>query len=115
MEVKIRALQAADMPFIFSSWSKHDCYGNKVLKKDLGKNSGKKRAWFREKCKQIAETVARAQVRVACLSEDPNVIIGYAVFLNHHFEFAYIKENYRSGELATLLVKGEQDGKPGQE
>jgi hypothetical protein len=110
MEVMIRGMQQADLPFIYDSWGKSDCYGEKANRKQSKKNGRS----LKEKIVKIAEKILRAQIRVACLRENPDFIIGYAVFLDHQFEFAYIKENYRCGEIAELLVKGEDHGKRNQ-
>jgi hypothetical protein len=108
MEVMIRGFQKTDEPFIFSSWAKNHYYGNKTLKKN---NSSKKKEWFRNKCKEITEMLLRGHVRVACLKEDPNVIIGYSVFLGQAFEFAYVKENYREPQILEILMKRDPNGK----
>jgi hypothetical protein len=110
MEVIIRPFQKTDEPFIFSSWTKNHCYSSKELKKEHKKHPAKKREWFREKCKQITEILAMGHVRIACLVEDPNVIVGYCVFLRGHFEFSYVKEDYREPQILELLIKGDPYG-----
>ena len=111
MEVIIREMMKSDEPFIFSSWTKNHCYGDKELKKALKKSSSKKREWFREKCKEITQIIASGHVRVACLKENPDFIVGYAVFVSGHLDFYYVKENYREPQVFELLTKGNEYGK----
>lgn len=107
MEVMIRSFDPkTDEPFIFDSWTKGLRYGDKTLKRELAN----RKEWFTRTVRDIAAMLSKAHVRVACLKEDPSTILGYAVFYGDHFEWAYVKKNYREEPIMDLLLKGEKHG-----
>ncbi len=92
-----------DTALIYSSWPKGVYYGVRprpVLPKNL---------WFTDFFRYAQQTLATGRVFVACMSEDPTTIIGYAILSgmpdNHVLEFVYVKGLLREQGIATLLTK----------
>jgi hypothetical protein len=94
----------SDAPFVFASWR------NSVWFDTHTQNALDPR-FFRIKTKEIRTFLDHPDIstRIACLNEDPDQIIGYAVLMNLTIEFVYVKQDYRNQGIATLLTKGFQD------
>ncbi len=97
----VRDFIAADENFIFASWLRGLYYGN---------------TWFREINKDIfmsnyhraLESCLQAPsvtIKVACLKDDPEVILGYAVLgANDTLHWVFVKSNWRGLGIAKALV-----------
>lgn len=90
-----------DNPFIFSTW-------RNAIWFDTHKEDEVDHVYFRVMTKEIRRILERqnTEVKVACLKEDPDHIIGYGVVDNGTIEFVYIKIDYRNQGIAILLTKG---------
>lgn len=48
----------------------------------------------------------RIQIEIAALSDDPDQIVGYIVFLGATLFWAYVKKDYRGKKIFNLLFNG---------
>lgn len=46
----------------------------------------------------------RSQVKVACLEEEPDVVLGYAVYEGETLHWVFVKKAWRKLEIASKLV-----------
>lgn len=90
-----------DSAFIFSSWRKALWFDEKRDEKIANQ-------FYSLASKRIKKILALPQtiVRIACLQNDPNHIIGYSVMIDTHLEWVYVKVDYRKQGIATLLIQG---------
>ncbi len=98
--VTIRDAVDADRDFIFATWLRGLRYGND---------------WF-EAIDSIAyfqiyhAALERAldnsnnSIKVACLKDDPEVILGYAVYAGNRVDFVFVKKAWRSIGIAKSLI-----------
>lgn len=102
--VSIRDALPTDVNFIFATWLRGLYYGNE---------------WFREipdrtfyetyhKVLQAILSRGETKVRVACLREDPDVVLAYAVLekknTGHKLHWAHTKQAWRKLGLAHDLI-----------
>lgn len=89
-----------DQAFIFSTWRKGLYYGS--THRDTLPNAFN---FMRYQTEKIKKMLPHAQVRVACLKDDPSLILGYAVFTgDQHLEWVFVKSNFRSKKIGTFLT-----------
>lgn len=89
---------SSDQAMIYATWRNGRYYGMK------DKNRGDSVAIFKELTHEITNAMSKAQVRIACLEDDPTIIVGYVVFHGNHLDWVYVKEDYRKQGVASLLV-----------
>ncbi|NBO36855.1 hypothetical protein EBU91_04905 [bacterium] len=86
----IRPAKESDLNFLFDSFLKNNWYDKR--------NSTllPKKIWQEAQRKKLAKIFANDQIKIACFSEDPDLIIGYG-FLEptRDQSFIYIKKHYR--------------------
>lgn len=90
-----------DAPFLFSSWRNSLWY-------DQERNEDQSQRFFyciTKEIKNILNT-PETNVNVACLSDDPNFILGYSVCTGTNLVWCYVKIEYREKGIAKLLTKG---------
>lgn len=100
--VAIRGPQADDVNFIYASWLRGLYYGNTFfgeIPKDI----------FMSKYHKALEGILlRATVRVACLKEDPEVILGYSVSrtteAGETLDWLFVKSAWRRIGIGKSLV-----------
>lgn len=101
VQIIIRPYQPqTDDPLIYSTWTKSCYYADKSQVID-------KRDWFTQKIKEIRSHLENHTVCVACFQDDPNSILGYAVFEGHRLVWMYVKKNYRDQGIERLLTHKE--------
>jgi hypothetical protein len=93
-----------DEPFIYSTWRNGLFYGS--LNKE---NFPPAEQFFREYTARIKQILALPKdfldIRVACIQDAPEVIIGYAVFTGDlHLEWVYVKDQFRGKGVARFLT-----------
>lgn len=88
-----------DDPLIYSSWTKNNWYSPKE------KITVTKGQWFKMKIQAIKQTLLTSEVRIACLSDDLNVICGYCVLDDDKPIWIWVKDRYRKQGIAKLLMK----------
>lgn len=87
-----------DQAFIYASWRNGWFYSN-IKKPDLPDNEV-----FRDKTAQIKQILNKAAIKIACLDETPNVIIGYSIATGTHLDWIYVKVEYRNKGIGALLM-----------
>ncbi len=101
--VAVRDAVDSDRNFILATWLKGLRYGNDWFEAIDSK------IYFDFYHKVIETILARpdAQVRVACLREDPDVILGYSVYAGNRLDWVFCKKEWRSIGIAKSLVPKE--------
>lgn len=98
--IYVRDATLDDLPFVYSTWLKGLRYGNewfKAIDQD---------AYFKHYHNVLEIILNRptTAIKVACLVDDPSVIIGYSVFEDTTLHFVFVKKNWRNIGLAKDLV-----------
>jgi hypothetical protein len=101
--VAFRAGTLEDASFIFSTWLKGLRFGNEWF----GLIDSK--VYFQVYHKVIESILSKTNVtvKVACLREDPGVILGYAVYSGPRLDWCHVKRAWRNIGLARDLVPSE--------
>lgn len=89
-----------DASFIFSTWLKGLRFGNDWY------GLIESKAYFAAQHKIIEAILSKdnVTVKVACLKEDPGVILGYAVYSGLRLDWVHIKKAWRNIGLMKDLV-----------
>lgn len=96
----IRPGQDSDRPFIVSTMLKSLRSGCHLYRK-MDKIA------FSHNYNQIVDRLLNtAEVRVACLTEDPDIIIGYAICRDSVLDYVYVKSLWRQKGIAKSLCGG---------
>jgi len=93
--VQIRSFKKEDEAFIFATWLRHLWYS-----KD-NKTTLSKETFMRLHHSRISDLLNSRPVEVACLAEDPDVIVGYAVHDDNRF--TYLKKAWRGLGVEKLF------------
>lgn len=97
--------RSSDLAFIHSTWRNALWYSN-----EENKNKEPFRDFKTKIAKEINDlfAVRDTDVRIACLSSDPDTIIGCSILSDFgaNLEFVYVKFDYRSNGIGRLLTKG---------
>lgn len=96
--VNIREAVVSDEAFIFSTWLLGLYYGDSWFSK-LDKNY-----FMQEYHKVIENLLSRSTIKIACLKEDENVIIGYSVYDENTLHWVFVKKDFRKINIAKSLV-----------
>jgi hypothetical protein len=96
----IRQAVASDVPFIFSTWLKGLRYGNEIFELVPAE------IYFENYHRIIQNILASpsTQISVACLKEDKDVILGYAVYTGTTLHWCHVKTAWRNIGIAKQLV-----------
>lgn len=87
-----------DQAFIYTTWRNGWYYGSKDLKAKDPKDA------FRAITHEIKLTLEDSSVKIACLKDTPEVIIGYSVTKKSRLEWIYVKESFRNKGIGTFLL-----------
>jgi len=103
----IRDATPADKNFIYASWLRGLYYGDSWFK-EIPKSI------FMEAYHSVLETILEnptTQVKVACLHDDPEVILGYAVLgtEGRRVHWVFVKKAWRTIGIAKKLVPEKVD------
>lgn len=98
--VKIRDHQEDDHAFLFSTYLKNNWYDK------TNSTTLKKATWMGLQHTRLEKVLENQKVKIACLSEDPDVILGYS-FQDGSAPFVYVKLAWRNNQLniKDLLLK----------
>lgn len=98
-QVTIRPFdEGGDSGIIYSTWPKGAYYGALEIP------PGNKKRWFKSFYEHVKERLKDSEIRIAALTEDPGVIIGYAIIHGKTLEWAYVKEAFRLQGICRLLL-----------
>lgn len=89
---KIRNHIETDHAFLFATYLQNNWYdktNSTILKKDM---------WMGLQHKRLEKVLEEQPVKIACLEEDPDVILGYS-FNDNGKPFVYVKLAWRSEKL----------------
>jgi len=96
--VFVRKANDSDAPFIYASFLKGLYYDNEFYNMIP-------KADFMENYKRVVESLLfKCQVNIACLKEDPSVIVGYSITTGNTLHWLYVKKSWRKQGVAKLLV-----------
>lgn len=102
-DISLRALKEADMPFIIETWLKGAYFGSWMRDIDF-------KTYYKYYPAVVQDILRRnaLNARIACLSDDPDTILGYVVLepsqrLAH---FAFVKKAWRGNGIFNALVEG---------
>jgi hypothetical protein len=103
--IETRFANTSDVPFILATWLKGLRFGNGWFKLIDNK------AYFKTYHGVIISLLSRPTVlvSVACLKEDPSVILGYAVVEGNKLHWCQVKKAWRGIGIAKSLVPKEVD------
>jgi len=97
-KIGIRIANYDDTSFIYATWLRSLYYGNpwyRMIDKDT----------FFDKYKLVVSNLLdNSTVAIACLKNDPEVIVGYAVLTNKRLHYVYVKEAWRKLGIAKLII-----------
>lgn len=99
--LKLRLAIPADKPFILSSWLKGQKFGNDFFR------AIESNAYYTNYAAQIEKLIAlpTTSVVVCCLSDEPDVIVGYSVSTAPTtLHWVFVKEAWRKQGVARSLV-----------
>ena len=98
--IAFRSGTLEDASFIFSTWLKGLRFGNDWCSLIDSK------VYFSVYHKVIENILSKpnVSVKVACLKEDPGVILGYSVYSGTRLDWCHVKKSWRNIGLARDLV-----------
>lgn len=96
--IVIRPGVSSDIAFIYATFLQGLYHGSEYF-------SDVPRDTFFDNYKLVIEALLqRASVRVACLEEDPDVILGYCVYKDNALHWVYTKKPWRKMGIARALI-----------
>lgn len=98
MNISIRPYAPSDEAFLYSTMLRSLYYGNSYY------NSIQQSKFFEVYPLVIAGLLRKSEVRVACLADEPDVILGYALLEPNVIHFVYVKEAWRKQGVAKALT-----------
>lgn len=98
--IKVRDGKPEDVNFIFATWLRGLRYGNEWF------HAIEQDRYYASYHKVIQSILTRPNVRVkvACLKEDEDVVLGYAVHENDKLHWVHVKSTWRNIGIAKDLV-----------
>lgn len=87
-----------DEAYIYASWR------NAAYYSAYKRPEGNVKAFFQKQSRIIKEILDQAKIKIACLEDAPNVIIGYSITTDKHLNFIYVKYDYRLKGIGALLM-----------
>ncbi len=100
----IRDVLPSDIPFIYSSWLKSFRFGSQLAKPIRS-------SIFYENYREVLDCLlSKSQIKVACLNDEPSVILGYLVYERTIaiVHYVFVKEAFRELGIAhNLLLQSE--------
>jgi hypothetical protein len=97
IEVSVRDPEGGDVNFILSTMLKGLYYGSKFW------NEVDQDAFFKNYEPFLKNLLLRSTVKVACLADDPDVILAYSVFRDNVIHFVFTKKSYRKFGVAKMV------------
>jgi len=107
MQVTLRKFNPiTDAGLIYSSYPKGVYYGahDPINPKD---DHDIKSKWFKSFYVEMQDQIANSTIHIACMAENTNTILGYAIITGTTLNFVYVKELFRNQGIAKLLLKNQ--------
>jgi GNAT superfamily N-acetyltransferase len=98
MAIQIRPGKAEDKAFIISTWVRGQYYG------DAWFTAIDTEAYYMNYSKYLEALLIKSDITVACLSEDEDIILGYAVSSPGELHWVFVKKPWRAQGIARSLV-----------
>jgi len=91
-KIIVRRAKEEDVPFLFATYLKHNWYDktNSTLLPKM--------AWMNAQRKRLQRIFDSGLILIACLGDDPDLIMGYGFLDLDKRPFVYIKKHYRNQE-----------------
>jgi GNAT superfamily N-acetyltransferase len=95
------ANSGSDHAFIYSTWRNALWYAKRRAPSDAD-------AFYKALSEEISRILKGlgTRVNIACLSDDPDMLLGWSVIQDGRLEFVYVKRDYRGKGIGRLLCKG---------
>jgi ribosomal protein S18 acetylase RimI-like enzyme len=95
------ASRGSDHAFLYSTWRNALWFSERRDMKEADE-------FYKKASEKIAALLKKPdiKVRVACLGDDPDLLLGYSVMQNDHLEFVYVKIDYRRKGIGRILTNG---------
>lgn len=99
--IKQRPVQPNDINFLYSTFLRGTYYGNDFYKKI------DKKAFFEHYERVLAHMLAKPTltIRVACLADEPDIILGWTAYEGETLHFSYTKDAWRQKGIAKSLLQ----------
>lgn len=97
IEVTIRDPQPHDINFILSTALKGLYYGSKFWA-EIDQD-----AFFKNYEPFLKTLMLKNTIKIACLDDDQDVILGWSMYHNQTLDFIFVKKSYRKLGIAKLL------------
>lgn len=97
----IRDGTPGDFNFIFSTWLKGLRYGNELYKLI------DPTIYFKQYHKVLELLLKSAHIKIACLKDDPDTILGYAVSTGACLHWIFVKKAWRGIGIARNLMSND--------
>lgn len=98
--VSVRKFRPEDINYILATWLRGLYYGNEFFRRI------DKEGYFGVYHRLLTTLLAKSTtvVKVACLKEDPEVILGYVVFDDAAIHWVHVKKEWRAIGIAKLII-----------
>jgi hypothetical protein len=96
--IQIRDVREEDLPLIYSTWLLglyHGCEWFGRIKKD---------SFFKNYKSALENRLPHCKIKVAALSEDPDVILGYVCYRENVLDWIFVKKAWRKMGIAKMLM-----------
>lgn len=99
-EISLRSLQPNDINFLYSTFLRGAYYGNDFYKKI------DKQAFFEHYERVLAHMLAKPSLNVviACLADEPDIILGWVAYEGKTLHWAYTKDAWRRRGIANKML-----------
>lgn len=95
--------EKTDAGFIVDSMPKEIYFDNKESRRGRVNKE-----WFQNFHEYLKDIFKSAHIAIATTLDDPNFILGYAIFQDTQLEFVYVKEAYRKQGIGTMLAHDQE-------
>lgn len=96
--VQIRNFKQEDLPLIYSTWLLglyHGCDWFGRIKKE---------SFFRNYKVVLERLVPTCEIKVACLTDDEDVILGYVCYRGESLDWIFVKKAWRKMGIGKMLL-----------
>ena len=98
LDILVRSPQPGDINFLLASTLKGLYYGSRFW------GEVDQVAFFNNYEPYLKQLMLRRDIKVACLSDDQDVILGFSIFKDETLDWVFIKKSYRKLGIGKLLV-----------